>query len=106
MDVFDFRNRLIDEYGAYINSFINVQDPRIAQYIQDSLAAGQLWPEPLIQLNPSFEPGEWIDDLVKQGTLHPECSKIFRRDKDNPEFHSSISQVVMSKGMKACGVVR
>jgi ATP-dependent helicase YprA (DUF1998 family) len=89
MDVFDFRNRLIDEYGAYINSFINVQDPRVAQYVQASLAAGQLWPEPLIQLNPSFEPGEWIDDLVKQGALHPECSKIFRRDKDNTELHGA-----------------
>lgn len=83
MDVFDFRNRLIDEYGAYINSFINVQDPRIRQYIQDSLKAGHLWPEPLIQLNPSFEPGDWIDDLVKQGALHPESSNIFRRDKDH-----------------------
>jgi ATP-dependent helicase YprA (DUF1998 family) len=82
MDVFDFRNRLIDNYGAYINSFINVQDPRIRQYIQDSLQAGHLWPEPLIQLNPSFEPGDWIDDLVKQGALHPECFHIFRRDKD------------------------
>ncbi len=89
MDVFDFRNRLIGEYGAYINSFINVQDPRIRQYIQDSLQAGHLWPAPLIQLNPSFEPGEWIDDLAKQGVLHPESSRIFKRDKDNPEYHGA-----------------
>lgn len=89
MDVFDFRNHLIDDYAAYINSFINVQDPRIAQYIQASLEAGRLWPEPLIQLNPSFEPGDWIDDLVRQNVLHPECSNVFRRDKDKPEYHGA-----------------
>jgi len=89
MDVFDFRNHLIEEYSAYINSFIHVQDPRIARYIQENLAAGQLWPDPLIQLNPSFEPGDWIDDLVKSGMLHPECSKIFKRDKNKPEYHGA-----------------
>ena len=86
MDVFDFRNHLIDDYAAYINSFINVQDARIAHYIQDSLKAGRLWPEPLIQLNPAFEPGDWVDELVQQHVLHPECSQIFRRDKDKPDY--------------------
>ena len=89
MDIFDFRSHLIAEYSAYINSFINVQDPRIRQYIQDSLQAGHLWPEPLIQLNPSFEPGAQIDDLVHSGILHPECSRIFQRGKDNPDTHGA-----------------
>ena len=44
-----------------------------------------LWPEPLIQLNPSFEPGAWIDDLVNEGLLHRECANIFRKDK-KPEL--------------------
>lgn len=44
----------------------------------ERLAEGALWPEPLIQLNPSFEPGEWIDDLVASGVLHEECARIFR----------------------------
>lgn len=39
MDVFDFRKRLIDEYGAYINSFINVQEPRAARSIQAKVNA-------------------------------------------------------------------
>jgi ATP-dependent helicase YprA (DUF1998 family) len=38
-----------------------------------------LWPEPLIQLNPAFEPGESIGELVARSELHPECSRIFRR---------------------------
>ncbi|CAG0975664.1 hypothetical protein ANRL4_01549 [Anaerolineae bacterium] len=87
MDVFDFRNHLIDDYAAYINSFIQIEDARISEYVQQSLRAGVLWPEPLIQLNPAFEPGDWIEDLVQEGVLHPECSQIFRKDKDKPEYH-------------------
>jgi ATP-dependent helicase YprA (DUF1998 family) len=40
-----------------------------------------LWPDPLIQLNPNFEPGAWIDDLADQEILHPLTTKIFRLDK-------------------------
>ncbi|MGD0039049.1 MAG: DEAD/DEAH box helicase [Isosphaeraceae bacterium] len=32
----------------------------------------------MIQLNPSFEPGGWVDDLVDRGLLHAGCRKIFR----------------------------
>ena len=46
------------------------------------LHAGLLWPEPLLQLNPSFEPGAWIDELVADNILHEECRKIFRKGKD------------------------
>jgi len=37
-----------------------------------------LWPEPLIQLNPSFESGGTIDELVDEGLLHEECRRAFR----------------------------
>nr|BBH91650.1 RNA helicase [Thermosporothrix sp. COM3] len=40
-----------------------------------------LWPMPLLQLNPRFEPGCTIDELVREGILHPSCQTIFRRDK-------------------------
>lgn len=29
-------------------------------------------------MNPSFEPGEWIDELVDEGVLHDECRRAFR----------------------------
>jgi ATP-dependent helicase YprA (DUF1998 family) len=49
--------------------------------VLNGLAQGLLWPDPLIQLNPSFEAGETIDELVGEGTLHEECARIFRRNK-------------------------
>lgn len=78
MDVFGIRNRLINDYASYIRSFIHLRDPIISEKVYESLTEGLLWPDPLIQLNPAFEPGEWIEELADGGVLHPECRKIFR----------------------------
>lgn len=82
MDVFQLRDVLINDYSTYISSFINIQDSNILECVNSELSDGVLWPDPLIQLNPSFQPGEWIDDLVAQGVLNPLTSRIFRLDKD------------------------
>ncbi|MGD0310456.1 MAG: hypothetical protein ABSC02_14365, partial [Acidobacteriota bacterium] len=66
MNVFELRDRLIHDFACYVSSFIQIRNPRIAQHVDRSLADGLLWPEPLIQLNPSFEPGDRIDDLAGQ----------------------------------------
>jgi ATP-dependent helicase YprA (DUF1998 family)/very-short-patch-repair endonuclease len=81
MDVFDLRGRLVEDYARYTRSFIKIADERIDKKVADALAAGALWPEPLLQLNPTFLPGGTIDDLVKDGTLDSECSRIFRVEK-------------------------
>jgi len=83
VDIFDFRNQLIGDYGKYVKSFIQIRDTRIKEYVESVLDEESLWPEPLIQLNPSFAPGEWIDELVRAGALHQECSRIFRKDKSD-----------------------
>ena len=82
MDVFDFRKRLIRDYRDYIESFIQIKDPRIWDHVHKVLDEGELWPESLIQLNPAFAHGAWIDELVQNNTLHPLCQRIFRRKND------------------------
>jgi ATP-dependent helicase YprA (DUF1998 family) len=82
MDVFKLRDRLIQDYGDYVRSFIQICDERIRDHVDRTLSGGLLWPDPLIQLNPSFEPGETIDQLVDEGTLHSECRRIFQVGKD------------------------
>ncbi|MCX5858013.1 MAG: hypothetical protein NTZ57_08950, partial [Deltaproteobacteria bacterium] len=57
MDVFDLRARLVDDYKSYTRSFIKIRDPRIQDYVDSSLEAGAFWPEPLLQLNPTFLSG-------------------------------------------------
>ena len=82
MNIFDLRQELIDDYSSYIKSFIEVRDQRIHSYVEEKLfQRGLLWPEPLIQMNPRFEAGLSIDELVDRSMLHPACRTIFRREK-------------------------
>ena len=78
MNVFALRDRLVDDYAAYIKSFIVINDKNIREYVENSLSSGLLWPDPLIQLNPSFEQGDSVDELVAKSVLHDECSNVFR----------------------------
>jgi ATP-dependent helicase YprA (DUF1998 family)/very-short-patch-repair endonuclease len=85
MDVFDLRKRLVDDYASYTRSFIKIADPIIRHKVDTELDAGAFWPEPLLQLNPTFRAGGTIDDLVADGTLHTECARIFRIDKSEQD---------------------
>src|SRR5262249_39054930 len=58
MNIFEFRDRLIDDYASYVRSFIQIRNQRIRDYVERQLNAGAFYPEPLIQLNPSFARGE------------------------------------------------
>lgn len=86
MDVFDLRSRLVADYQSYTRSFIKIRDPRIDRFVDDALKSGAFWPEPLLQLNPTFLPGGTIDELVTKGGLHPECARIFRIDKSDVDL--------------------
>ncbi len=81
MDAFFLRNRLIDDYRGYVEGFLSIADERIRDTVNSAFVKGTLWPEPLIQLNPTFSSGGTIDELVNSGTLHSECSRIFRIGK-------------------------
>ena len=85
MDVFDLRRNLVSDYRDYTRSFIKIRDPWIKGFVDDILGAEGFWPEPLLQLNPTFRSGGTIDDLVEQGILHPECSRIFKIDKSESD---------------------
>jgi len=85
MNVFDLRDRLVGDYASYTRSFIKIADSRISARVDSELNAGAFWPEPLLQLNPTFLAGGTIDELVAQGKLHAECARIFRIDKSDTD---------------------
>ena len=75
MNVFDLRDRLVGDYASYTRSFIKIADRRISDTVESALNAGAFWPEPMLQLNPTFLPGGTIDELVADGRLHSECAQ-------------------------------
>jgi hypothetical protein len=80
-DVFDFRNRLVDEYSAFSRSFSRIAAADLASCVEAEYAHGRYWPEPLIQINPNYKRGCTVQELVAQGSLHPACADLFQTNK-------------------------
>ena len=77
MNILNFHKSLINNYKSYIQSFLNIKDPSILRFVDDKIHDKKLWPDPLVQFNPTFEKGKAISELVRLGILHPETDKIF-----------------------------
>ena len=82
MNVFDLRNDLVGEYGSYTQSFVKIRHESLRSRVEEEMARGAFWPDPLLQLNPAYEAGGSIEEVVAAGKLHSECASIFRRKSD------------------------
>lgn len=101
MNIFDLRQKLIADYSSYIRSFLQIRDPRIQEYVEQELFRdGVLWPQPLIQMNPMFQPGCTIDQLVDQEVLHPACAQIFRRGKEEKKPQGELLHLHQEKAIR------
>jgi very-short-patch-repair endonuclease len=76
-NIFKLHKEILDDYKLYINSFINISDQRILEKVNEDFNSGNLYPEPLIQFNPSFESGGSVEDLVNKGILSNDFNYIF-----------------------------
>ncbi len=85
MDVFGLRDDLVEAYREYATSFMRFRDDRVRDKVNEALDAGKLWPHPSVGLNPSFEPGNTVGELVREGVLLPRTEPIFRLDKDETD---------------------
>ncbi len=85
-DVFDFRNRLVDEYSAFSRSFSRIAAADLASRVEEEYARGRYWPEPLIQINPNCKRSGTVQEMVAQGSLHPTCASLFKTGKVEGTF--------------------
>lgn len=76
-NIFDLHNDILSQYKLYIDSFLNIQDKRIRDRVREEFDSGNLYPDPLIQFNPSFESGGTVGELVDSGILVREFNNIF-----------------------------
>lgn len=54
MDVFSLRDTVVGEYRRFATSFTTIHAEDIRQ-VEATYAEGRFWPEPLIQINPSYK---------------------------------------------------
>lgn len=76
-NVFNFRQKIIDDYSDFSRSFTRIQAEDIATYVDAEYDKHRYWPEPLIQINPNYQRAGDIKQLVNEGILNPLCEQIF-----------------------------
>jgi len=85
MSIFDLHAAVLEDYSAFVRSFITIADPRIRQFVEQALSEqGHLWPDFLLQVSPAYACDDSVDDLASRGVLHPETARIFRDAQGNP----------------------
>ncbi len=80
LDVFQLRERVVDEYRGYVSSFVQILDGRIRDFVNLRLDEGELWPEAALQLNPAFEMDRSLGELSSNGVIRPETARFFGED--------------------------
>lgn len=80
--IFDVLDETLANYRDFVGSFLQVSDERVRAYIEEEVlrAKETLWPEPLLQLTPSYAYGLTVKGLAAEGILHPDTADIFQRD--------------------------
>src|SRR4051794_37104666 len=78
MDVFSLRDTVVGEYEKFATSFTTIHADDIREQVEAIYAENRYWPEPLIQINPSYKRTTTVAKLVADGLLEPKCAEIFR----------------------------
>ena len=77
LDVFALRDSVVGEYKRFATSFTTIHAPDIREQVEGIYAGDRYWPEPLIQINPSYKRSTDVGALVANGVLNPGCADIF-----------------------------
>src|SRR2546430_5509479 len=78
LDVFSLRDFVLADYKEFATSFTTIHADDIRRQVEAIYARDRYWPEPLIQINPSYRRSTTIDRLAASGMLNPVCAEIFR----------------------------
>lgn len=97
IDVFDIHQSIMSDYKNFVQSFIKIKDNAIKDEVEKEIIEGKFWPEPLIGFNPSFKPGETLEELCNKGILHSEMKEILK--EFTLHMHQSEAIKIGSKGL-------
>ncbi|ORV66621.1 DEAD/DEAH box helicase [Mycobacterium gastri] len=85
MDAFGVLDEVLGDYENFVKGFLEIKDDQIRSKVEKEIADGLLWPEPWLALNPAFESGGAVSELVQHQLLHPDAIQIFRaRTEQDP----------------------
>lgn len=107
MDVFQLREHLVGQYRDYLTSSIRILAPDIRDFVGKELESGVAWPDPVLQLNPAFEPDSRgnLEALASRTVISQETAWFFggnirlhRHQADALDLASDGGSFVVSTG--------
>ena len=94
LDVFALRDSVVGEYKRFATSFTTIHARDIREQVEGIYAGDRYWPEPLIQINPSYRRSTDVGALVTNGVLDPGCADIFRADGEALSLYKHQEQAI------------
>lgn len=91
MDVFSLRDSIVGDYRKFATSFTTIHAEDIRVQVEAIYSEGRFWPDPLLQINPSYKRGLNLETLIANGALDPRTADIFRADGAPLSLGSSTS---------------
>jgi superfamily II DNA/RNA helicase len=95
MDVFSLRDAVVGEYRKFATSFTTIHADDIRKQVEGIYAEGRFWPDPLIQINPSYKSGVAFSGLLTGGALHPRIPEIFQYRCSPLRLHKHQEQAIV-----------
>jgi len=68
----------MDRYKLFSKSFLSIDDQQIQKALQNEGHLKTMWPDPLIQFNPSYEQGASTEKLITEGVLTSGMAHVFK----------------------------
>ena len=85
MTIFDLHATVLGDYRDFVRSFFTIADERAREFVDRTLVEeAHLWPDFLLQVSPSYERAEAVDELARRGVLDAETARIFSRPDGAP----------------------
>jgi ATP-dependent helicase YprA (DUF1998 family) len=85
MSIFDLHAAVLEDYRDFVSSFFTITDDRAREFVERSLVGeARLWPDPLLQVSPSYARGATVDELTARGVIREETAQVFRTPGGKP----------------------
>lgn len=95
MDVFSLRDSIVGEYRKFATSFTTIHAEDIRAQVEAIYSQGRFWPDPLLQINPSYKLGLNLETLIANGALDPHTADIFRANGASLSLYKHQEQAVV-----------
>ena len=94
MKAFQFDHTVVDNYARFSRSFTAIRASDLQEAISREYDEGRFWPDALLSINPRYETGPTVDDLVGSGDLEPETAQIFQFGSTPIRFYRHQGQAI------------